>query len=364
MPPSGDSGPQYVTLQDIADRAKVSCTTVSLALRNHPKISVATRRKIARLAKTMGYRVNPLVSAHMSYLRTRRPLRSGLSIGFVCNRPLADIMADTKRPHRHYYKAAEARARELGFELPYFDLSEPGMTERRLSQIMEARGIPGMVIAPLTDGLGVTDINFKWDNFATVAIDHTFITPRLHKVCNDEFSTIGRLIQLLLVYGHERIGIAMHSRMDDHANHFWLAGYEAFQKLSHPRNRIDSFITENWDEQSFMAWYQHWRPEAIITINDDILKWLKNARVKVPTEVSCVTLYWKEDRPHLSGFYPNHEFVAAGAIDLVVSQMHRNERGLPANEKTMLIQAAWEAGKTLSRKTPADYVAPLRVWTR
>ncbi len=366
MPPARKkpAGSKFVTLQDIADRAKVSCTTVSLALRNHPRISEKTRSRIAKLAQSMGYRLNPLVSAHMSYLRTGRPVNDGLNIAFVCNASLKEINRDTRRPHRHYYRAARERAQELGFDVRFFDLSEPGMTPRRLSQILEARGISGMVIAPLTDGLGVTDIQFKWESFAIVAIDHTFISPRLHTVCNDEFSTVGRLVQRLLDFGHRRIGIAMPTFMDDHANHFWLAGYEAFQKLTEPSQRIDNFITDKWNAKDFMRWYRKWRPEAIITINDDILGWMKEAKVEVPDEVSCVTLYWKEDRPHLSGYYPNHEKVAAGAIDLVVAQLQRHELGLPTNDKTMLIQAEWKAGETLRRVTPDGFQAPLRVWTR
>ena len=354
----------FVTLQMIADHANVSCTTVSLALRNHPKISVATRERVHALARELDYRVNPLVSAHMSYLRALRPNYTGVCIAFVCNRPLGAVKADTRTPVRHYYHSARRRAVDLGFELEYFNVAENGMTDRRLSQILAARGIRGVIVAPLSEGAGVSGVMLDWGEFASVMIEHTFLQPRVHTVCSDEFSTIGRLIQRLLDYGNERIGIAMHSRMDDHANHFWLAGYQAFQALTKACHRVPHFITPRWEKRAFLAWFKRRRPTAIITINDDIVRWLREDGVRVPEDVACATLYWKADRPELSGYDQNHELIAAAAVDMIVSQLNRNERGLPSAEKTMMIQAVWKEGATVRRKTPPDSLAPLRVWTR
>lgn len=347
--------PTFITLQTIADRAKVSATTVSLALRNHPKISAATRARVSALARELGYRANPLISAHMSYLRTLRPRATGQCLAFVCNRPLAELQADTRTPIYKYYLGARARAHELGFELEPFNLFDHGMSGRRLSQILVARGIVGVVIAPLSEGGGRSDVTLDWDEFALVTIEHTFVSPRLHNVCHDEFSTIGRLIQRLLDAGFARIGIAMAARMDEHANHFWLAGYQTYQALSPAARRIPHFITPHWERGKFLAWHRRWKPDAIITISHDAVNWLREAGVRVPEDVSCATLYWKKERPFLSGYYQNHELMAAAAIDLLATQLNRNERGVPASEKTVLIQGDWHEGETLRprRKTAA-----------
>lgn len=356
----------FVTLQTIADRAKVSCTTVSLALRNHPRISQATRERVHALARELGYRTNPLISAHISYLRALRPKCTGLCIAFICNHSLAEIRADTRTPLLRYYLGARARANQRGYELELFNLADHGMNVRRLSQILTARSIAGVIIAPLSEGKGLSDVSPEWDLFALAMIEHTFTEPRLHQVCNDEFSTIGRMIQRLLDAGFTRIGIAMQAHMDAHVNHFWLAGFETFQALSPPRNRLPHFITEEWKREKLFAWYKRWKPEAIITVNDDVVRWLRGARVRVPEEVSCATLYWKEDRAFLSGYFQKHELMAATAVDLVVAQLSSNERGLPESAKTLLIQAEWRDGTTLRPKAKAaESKAPaLRVWTR
>ena len=52
-----------VTLSDIAKEAKVHVTTVSLALRDHPRIPAETKQRIKDLAKKMGYAPDPILSA-------------------------------------------------------------------------------------------------------------------------------------------------------------------------------------------------------------------------------------------------------------------------------------------------------------
>ncbi len=360
MPPNAP-----ITMQDIADRAKVCKSTVSLALRNSRKISQEKRERVQALAREMGYRPNPLVSAHMAFLRTIGPVKkSGQCIAFVGHRDLADLDTDTLTPLQLYHSGAKARANEIGYELELFNLFGPGMSGRRLSQIMIARGISGVIIGPLSEGMGLTDVSLDWDAFAMAMIEHTFIKPRLHKVCNDEISTIGRLIQRLLDYGFERIGIAMPGHMDEHANHYWLAGFQTYQALAASAHRVPHLITSNWGKEQFLKWHKRWKPEAIITIGNDCVRWLREAGVRVPEEVSCATLYWKKNRPHLSGYYQNHEKMAAAAVDLVVEQINRNERGLPESEKTILIQAEWKDGSTVRPRVDVPEAEPLLVWKR
>ena len=351
-------------MQEIAERAGVGRTTVSLSLRNHTKISEPTRLQIQKLAREMGYRPNPLVAAHMAHIRALHPKATNQCLAFLGNRSIAEIQTDAKTPVWKYFQGARDRAAELGFRLELFNLNAPEMTERRLSQILLARGIDGVIIGPLTEGGGLVDKEFDWRFVASVMIEHTFVEPRLHKVCSDEFSTIGRLIQRLFDCGYQRIGVAMHSRMDEHANHHWLAGYQTFQALTQRDLRIPHFITPEWNRKNFLRWFSRHRPEVIITVNDEVVRWLRAADVRVPEEVGCATVYWKADRGYLSGYYQNHEMIGAAAVEMVVAQLQRNERGLPEIDKTVLIQALWKEGTTLRRRKRDDTKANRRVGKR
>jgi LacI family transcriptional regulator len=56
-------------LQAVARALGVSRSTVSLALRDDPRISDATRRRVRRAAEDLGYTANPLIATLMSTLR-------------------------------------------------------------------------------------------------------------------------------------------------------------------------------------------------------------------------------------------------------------------------------------------------------
>ena len=60
-------------MSTVAERAGVSKNTVSLALRHDPQIPLETRRRIERVAKSLGYAKNPVVSQLMTELRKAHP---------------------------------------------------------------------------------------------------------------------------------------------------------------------------------------------------------------------------------------------------------------------------------------------------
>ena len=71
------------TIRDIAARAGVSHTTVSLALRRDRRLPAATRRRIERLASELGYRRDAALGELMARLRTLRAQPAHAALGFV-----------------------------------------------------------------------------------------------------------------------------------------------------------------------------------------------------------------------------------------------------------------------------------------
>ena len=123
--------PANATLQDIADRAGVHRSTVSLALRDHPRISEPVRRRVQVIARELGYRANPLVSALMQSRRTGR-VEKDTVIGYVTCYPTRYGWWPPHHDRPDYFPGAEARAKELGYKLEHFWLAEPGMTPERM----------------------------------------------------------------------------------------------------------------------------------------------------------------------------------------------------------------------------------------
>src|SRR5690606_18100520 len=61
--PTMSQSPRRVTLSDIAKQAEVHVTTVSLALRNHPRLPERTRKRIQKIAEELGYQPDPVLQA-------------------------------------------------------------------------------------------------------------------------------------------------------------------------------------------------------------------------------------------------------------------------------------------------------------
>ena len=142
------------TVRQLAELAGVSRTTVSLALRNHPSISLPTRERIRVLADTHGYVLDPLYARLMGQLRVRRADRPTEKLAFLTSWPERDEWYQKAYNDRNYYKGACERAAKLGYEIEVFWAKEPGMTARRLSKILHTRSIRGVIILPLSRPYG------------------------------------------------------------------------------------------------------------------------------------------------------------------------------------------------------------------
>ncbi|MET0262585.1 MAG: hypothetical protein ABW223_06790, partial [Rariglobus sp.] len=91
-------------------------------------------------------------------------------------------------------------------------------------------------------------------------------------------------------------------------------------------------------EAEAAAWLEKTKADAVVCVvspPERCLEWLRaGARVR-----NVVTL--ASPRDGLAGIDMRDDLVAAGAVDLVVAQLHRNERGVPAQPTTLLLEGEW-----------------------
>ena len=104
------------TMKDVAALVGVHQTTVSLALRDHPGIPVATREKIREAAARIGYRPDPALDAFNFYRLSNHPIRSAPLMAFLSDQPSAAAFSGSA-VHRDLYEGARAQAEKLGFVL-------------------------------------------------------------------------------------------------------------------------------------------------------------------------------------------------------------------------------------------------------
>jgi LacI family transcriptional regulator len=218
-----------------------------------------------------------------------------------------------------------------------------------MSRILVNRGVPGVIVAPWSrPGLGER-LALDWAHFAAATVGYSLWQPNLHRACHDNYSTMGQALQELARRGYRRIGFATAAPDDERVNHLWLARFLTFQTTLPESGRVPPLLSPEWNREAFLRWVKRAKPDAIVTTRaGDVAPWLAKAKIRVPEKIGVLTVYWRHDMPECSGFYQNFELLGASAVDLVVAQLHRNERGLPATPKVMLLPGEWREGSTLA----------------
>ena len=73
------------TIRDIGRKTGYHYSTVSLALRDHPRIPDSTKQIIRAAAEGLGYRPDPMLSALCAYRLTKRPPKEQTVIAWITN---------------------------------------------------------------------------------------------------------------------------------------------------------------------------------------------------------------------------------------------------------------------------------------
>jgi DNA-binding LacI/PurR family transcriptional regulator len=327
-------------MEDVARAARVNRTTVSRALKNDPRLTAATIAAVQQVAAQIGYRSNPLVAALMAQRAGRR---SGVELGTI-----AYITSELER-HQHpvlreFQAGARQRAEQTGYRLEAFELTANGMTGARLSAVLQARGIRGILIAPRAEPRA--RLNLDWGQFASAALGYSLLRPMLHRAASHSFHGALLALRELRKLGYRRIGFCMDSGVSQRVDENWLAGFLVYQS-HHPRDKLSLLIEAGFNAESFHRWCKQERPEVIVTDNHAFeFHGLKKCGLRVPEEVGFVSLAWSEESPHQSGINQNSPSVAAAAVDMIIGQLQRNETGVPLHPKTTLIEGTWVPGST------------------
>jgi LacI family transcriptional regulator len=351
-----------VTQADIARRAGVHPTTVSLALRNHPSIPQKTRERLQQLAEQMGYRPDPALRALIAYRHQGNPQPSGATLAYVTH--AEERWAWKNSPaHAEFFAGATARAHQLGFQLEHFWAAEPGLRDERLSDILAARGITGVVFASYWSG-EVEAANFDWSRLSAVKIDFLPRRPALHNVTNDQRSIMQLAMRKTRAAGYRRIGFIAPRWWDEFVDLAWTAGFLAEQQRSDPADWIPPLIfargrwlpaTEpEWvtvDAQELRTWLDRHRPDVILSYSPFVVPAFRALGLRIPGDVAFVDTCLYEFDGRTAGVRHNCRRVGEVAIELVANQLQQHSHGIPPLQTTTLVDGTWMDGASLPVRT-------------
>ncbi len=331
-----------ITMRQIAAAAGVSVATVSMALRNSEKITPETRAKVREVAEKLNYRPDPLIAA-LAGRRRERNLSSLDIIAYVTAYPTKEgWRANRFAPAA--YDGACARAAQRGYRIEHFWLRDEQMTTRRLANILQARGILGVCFAPFPDV--VPQFTFAWDHFCAVAIGYTMLRPSLHRASPHQFQGMQLTLNTLRQRGYKHIGVALGKRVSKIVAKNWIAAVLLFQ-YNHGRSAATCLVYEESDREELTQWMKTSKPDALIVSDIYLIEWVKEIGVRIPEDMAVVPL---ERYPGYAGLDQKPGMVGAAAVDLVIGMIQRNETGLPADPKVVMVEGGWVEGPSVVTK--------------
>ena len=268
-------------MKDIAEDLGVSLMTVSKALRNHTDISQATRNRVLARARELDYQPNWIARS----LVTRRTYAVGLVI--------PDLM------HSFFAEVAKGVARKidpLGYQIVISNSEEDGDTEDRQLELLAARKVDGLIVAPASSRSGSRMLGtLRARNLPCVLIDRTLPGLEANFVGSRD-DEIGRMAtEHLWEQGCRRIA---HIRGTGAANSVGrLRGYRralAKLRLEVPKEYVVTGAPH--DEDGYQAMRRLLaladRPDGVYCYNDPVaagaIQAVLEAGLRVPEDVAIV----------------------------------------------------------------------------
>ena len=107
----------------------------------------------------------------------------------------------------------------------------------------------------------------------------------------------------------------------------------ACQQRLTEQNRAAPLLVEPGDRKTLGRWWKQERPDVVLMA--EVLDWPPSARPKI------AWLMLNGQPQALGGMDYQLEKLGGVAVEVVVAQIHRNERGTPSVPQTVLIDGAW-----------------------
>lgn len=335
-----------VTLRDVAKKLNVSHTTVSRALRNDPRISAATRQAVLDTAREMGHRPDPMLSALAQYRHGKAAKSISGELAWF------NAWPDPKQLRRfkefdNYWRGAAEEAERCGFRLEEFVINEQ-MSLPRLQRILQTRNIRGILIPP-HGNVRTNWAGFNWEDFCIVRFGHSVLAPRAHVVSSDQLTDGMIAFENIWNHGYRRIGLVTSKKM----NTRFGAGYFFSQMKWCPDTRLPALVMNAESHAQDSLLLKHWlkanRPDAILTDVRELRDMLDSLGYRAGQNIGLAALSVLDGNVD-AGIDQNSKEIGKAAVQLLISLINHNERGIPDVCRELLIEGRWVNGGMLPPK--------------
>lgn len=342
--------PRRTTLKDVAKAARLSLAAVSMALRNHPSLPARTIARVKRIAAKLNYAPDPALSALAAHRSRLQITRSYSVLGLISNWSTRDGWSGAPSAQQ-VIAGAQARAASLGYSLQHLWARDGGVSAERFNQILQARGIRGLILAPFEQPGDTLDLT--WENFSVVTIERSLHYQAFHHVVPNHYADLLVCWDQLRARGYSRVGLVVRGDLATRWSHQWEAAHSYTQAaVSAPIDRIPTLELNDDDPVGqIRAWLRIHRPEVVINRSEAFAAAAKAERLQFPRDLGYVSLNVADDEVDgAAGIVQSRETMGALAVDVLNSLMQRNQRGFQGVAIGTQVDGGWREGRTLRRR--------------
>lgn len=331
-PPETEFPQRRVGLRAVAGAAGVSLMTVSLALRNSPRVLAETRRRVREIAERVGYRPDPEIARLM---RRLRPARSTEGVVLA----MIDLHSErVKRVQLYDARLREGimrRAHQLGYAVSLFALHEYRGRLAQLLRVVRARGITGALLLPSTPPVAL-DPAVNWDGLSIVAVTTSVISPEFHQVVPNHLLNIRMLFERLRAHGFKRFGLilseSLHQRTHETYKMVFTQGGHGDRILI-----VHDTLAPSAAAAEVLKWLEVCDPDVIIggDLMMRVLKAPSVARRCARREIVALTNPAELDLMFLD---QQPDVIGECAVSLLTGMIHNNETGVPVSPQVTVIR--------------------------
>ncbi len=241
---------------------------------------------------------------------------------------------------RKVAEGARARATERGYGLEEFRLAAYGKHPARLGDVIAARGIVVAAFGPSFGGAVVVP-GWPWERFAMAMIGSADWGVPLSRAAHHHFEAMRLAPGALIQAGARRPAALLDEATNERAHRGWQAAWLAY---AGPGAAARVRLLAKAEDAT--AWLRARSADAVV--GDDAAR-LEALGADCPAV--AVTLA-RDAADRWAGVAQGSDVIAGHAVDLVIAQLHRNERGLPKTPRSLLFAGRRE------EPSPTGVVAP------
>jgi LacI family transcriptional regulator len=344
-----------ITLKDIAEKVGVTKAAVSLALRDHPRISEHLRKEVKQAAEELGYCPDVFLARLSAYRASKGAMRSEGVIAWL------NHWAEPKRLRSYhefeiYWSGAVLTAKRLGYRLQ--EVVWPiGCSAVEIEKKLVELGVLGLLIPPHKPDVDWG--GFDWSRFSLIRFGLSVQKPDSNLVTSDHQRAMVMAVRRIHEYGYRRIGLIYNQAHDcamggNHYGSFIWASKRLGMDPPIPPLDSEAKTPElaACAKQNLKKWLKDHRPDAVLTSAPEAAVFLRELGYRIPEDLAVASTS-PYDISVNAGIDQRPKEIGKIAAEMLIKQISLNERGEPADPCRILVESVWRDGKSLPRENNA-----------